>query len=521
VALRQAPRGHGLGDREVKKLVACAEASRLDAQAAQTVQSLLLMEDASLLLWQALEPIAAETGAGQEGLLLALCGSGNNGGDALAILRHASFSGLGRVAAILVKEPGELASVHSTSLRALGVRLLDWRTQREECEALLSEASLIIDGISGTGLAGELRGDSASLVEAVKGAVGRSGPEEKPSIAAIDLPSGLSDAYEDSWPLVAADYTLSVEPRKACLYHPTSRQAVGRILPIDGVFPVKTATTASAFLLEEGDLASLAPLPPDSSYKGSRGKVGIFAGAVGTSGAAALCARSCLAAGAGIASLFVSSAIYPILASMLDSVMVKVEAEDQAEGAAAVAGFDALLIGPGWGRTEARRRQLKALLELGIPAVLDADAIYLYRDLRTSGFKPKAQIILTPHPGEFAALSGLSSEKVLASPREPLVKAAGDFDAVITLKSHVTWIAASDGRVAVWDGMECGLGTAGSGDVLAGLSAGLLSRLPGFDAARAAVIAHGLAGRAERAERGWFEADAIREKAAQILGKAR
>jgi NAD(P)H-hydrate epimerase len=503
----------------VKALVACAEASRLDAQTARSVPSLLLMEDASLLLWQALEPIAAELGAGRAGLLLALCGSGNNGGDALALLRRAAFTGLERAAAILVKEPGELASVHASSLESLGIRLLDWRKERAECEKLISEASLIVDGISGTGLAGELREGSADLALAVNAAAAKSSPEAKPKIASIDLPSGLSDAYRASWPLVAADYTLSVEPRKACLYQPSARPSVGRILAIAGVFPAKAELAPSAFLLEEGDLPSLAPPPPDSAYKGSRGRVGIFAGAVGTSGAAALSARSCLAAGAGMASLFASSDIYPILASMLDSVMVK--KEEEAEAILARSGFDALLIGPGWGRTEARRGRLKALLGLSIPAVLDADAIYLYRELLESGFKPKAPVLLTPHPGEFAALTGLSSEDVLASPREPLQKAARDFGAVIILKSHVTWIASSEGGVAVWDGMESGLGTAGSGDVLAGLAAGLLSRSPAFDAARAAVIAHGLAGRAARAERGWFEADAIREKAALILGKAR
>jgi len=516
-------------------LVSCPEAARIDAATASgaAMPPLLLMEDASLKLWGAVGEIARERGAGKGRFLLALCGSGNNGGDALAMLRHARFSGLNRVAAILAKEPGELAALHAASLTALGVTVLSWTKDRQACERLIGDASLILDGLSGSGLSGPLREPSSSLLAAANEAVGKGGA----AIASIDLPSGLSDAYEESWPIAEAAWTLSIEPRKACLYFPLARSHCGRILPIDGVFPYDAAVASSAQLLEAADLPLLAPLPADSAYKGSRGKVAIFAGSEGASGAAVLASRSCLAAGAGIASLFASPGLFPIVAPMLDAVMVKREPEDLRSFD--LSRFDAILVGPGWGRSSARRDDLARLLESGIPAVLDADAIGLYRELVDSGFRLKAPAILTPHPGEFAVLTGLEPGRSLACPDKPLVAVAKAAGAVIVLKSHVTWIASPLGEVAVWDGRECGLGTAGSGDVLAGLTAGLLASgiararrsgdgdgagvadasAPFFSAARAAVLAHGLAGSRARESRGWFESGAIIEEAAKLLGR--
>jgi NAD(P)H-hydrate epimerase len=426
------------------------------------------------------------------------------------------------MAAILFnKNCGELASLFAASLVSLGIPVLAWNEDRAICDRFLSEASLIVDGLTGSGLRGPMRENLAGLVDAAH--------STGTPIASIDIPSGLSDSFESRYPLIAATWTLSIEPRKACLYFPAARESCGEIVPIEEIFPTDAAVAAQAFLLEERDIHSLAPLPPDSAYKGERGRVAVFAGSIGASGAAVLASRSCLAAGAGVAALFASPELYPVVAPMLDAVMVKPEPKD---GAFEAKRWDALLIGPGWGRGPVRLEALAALLGSGLPAVLDADAIGLFRSLVDSGFSASSPIILTPHPGEFAALTGIAAEKSLANPASPLSDAADALNAVIVFKSQVTWIAAPGGELAVWEGRESGLGTAGSGDVLAGLAAGLLGRfasasrtagsnpniVDAFSAARTAVIAHGLAGRRARVLRGWFEADAIIEEAAKILG---
>lgn len=508
-------------------LLSCGQAARLDAATREgaAVPALVLMEDASLRMWDALAPIAErERGrsARGNGPLVAICGSGSNAGDALAMLRRARFEGLDSLAAILAKEDlGESASIFAASLRALGVPLLSWGKQEGECRKALGSASLILDGVSGTGLSGALREPLASLVAAAN--------ESGASIASIDLPSGLTDDGAKG-AVARAAWTLSIEPRKACLYFPSSRASCGEIIPVPGPFPADSPVEADARLLDGGDLASLAPRSAAHAHKGARGRAAVFAGSIGTSGAACLASRSCLAAGSGLSALFASKEVLPLVAPALDAVMVKPEPEDFAAFDAEA--WDALLVGPGWGRSESRRAALASLLEKGRPIVIDADAIHLLRELRGSGSRPSCPMILTPHPGEFESLTGVSAQEALRAPSGVLRKAAAEFGAVIVLKSHVTWIASPSGELAVWDGMESGLGTAGSGDVLAGLAAGLLSRASAaarsagrkastaeaFAAAQAAVVSHGLAGRAARAGRGWFEAGAIAEEAARILG---
>ncbi len=511
----------------MRPLLSCAQATRLDelTRKSASIPDLVLMEDASLRMWDALSSVA---GPGRPALgrpgerIVALCGSGSNAGDALAMLRLARFAGRSDLIAILAKEgPGGAASVFAESLSALGVPLLSWKERRAECLAALSSADSIIDGISGTGIKGALREDAAALAAA--------GMDSGAPIASVDLPSGLGDEGAVGT-AVRADSTLAIKPLKACLYYPAARELCGKIVPVPGPFPADLEVEAEAWLLDDDDLASLAPPPGAGAHKGRRGRAAVFAGAVGTSGAACLASRAVLAAGAGVSALFASPDLLPLVAPALDAVMVKPEPEDFSSFEAG--SWDAALIGPGWGRTESRARALDALLRLDRPTVIDADGLRLLESRKAALGKRVAPLILTPHPGEFAALTGTPAEDALRAPPKPLRRAAREYGAVIILKSQVTWIASPSGELAAWDGMESGLGTAGSGDVLAGLAAGLLARASAaaraegrdisdaeaFSAARAAVIAHGRAGRTARAAYGWFEAGALIGEAAKVLG---
>ncbi len=506
----------------MKLLASCQASAALDSEvlAGASLPSLLLMEDASLRLWDALEPIARDLGAGGSGCLAVLSGAGNNAGDALALLRHARFAGLRDLVVILGRDdPGDSARTHLASLRALGVEILSWASEPAACVSALARSVLIVDGLAGTGLRGALHGDLAAIVAAAN--------NSSVPIAAIDLPSGLGDGFEAGHPLIRARWTLSIGPLKTPLYFPGSRSACGEIIPVGRIFPVDVPAKESAVLLEEGDLWALLRQHGPETYKGARGKLAVFAGAIGSTGAASLASRAALGAGAGYVALFAEAAVLSVLSSRLESVMVRpapIEA-----GAIEAAAWDVLLAGPGWGLGPANKAALMRILDTGMPAVLDADAISLYRELHDEGFAAKGPLILTPHPGEFAALTGLSIGEALANPPAILAKAAAKFGAVIAFKSHVTWIASPEGKLSVWDGMESGLATAGSGDVLAGLAGGLLASRAAacagslgmdeaYNAARAAVISHGLAGRRARARLGWFEASALIGEAAMLLG---
>jgi NAD(P)H-hydrate epimerase len=264
---------------------------------------------------------------------------------------------------------------------------------------------------------------------------------------------------------------------------------------------------------------------PDD-YKHKRGTVEIRAGAVGSAGAALIAARGAQSAGAGLIRLVCDETIYPVLASRTGGIMVipveKADAEDEKTGRFRP---DAVLLGPGWGKTPDRSLMLKKALKQekeGIPLVLDADAIALAGKTAFHG-----RTILTPHPGELASYTGLEKEELLFRPAPVLLKLAREKKAVILFKGHVMTIASFDGRLAVVDGMAPALATGGSGDLLAGFCAAIGARMTrdgqGFDgyvcasAAAALLIAsvksEELAGR-------FLDPLEVADKAARLAGQA-
>lgn len=447
--------------------------------------------------------------------VVALCGGGNNGGDALAVLRHLAFSGRKGLVAIVAERRGATMARRLAEAEKAGVAVLAPDDTRSR--SAVAGAGLVLDGCAGIGFKGPPRGELArmrGLAEAARGVV-----------AALDVPSGLgplctSDA--DPEPPVKAAATLCVDPRKAELYFQGNRRFAGRVISVPGVFPRSAGLGSSASLLGEMDLATGAPDLDVDCHKGTRGAIGVFAGASGSTGAAVLCSRAASAAGAGSVTLLVRDTLVPVMSAQLVSQMVR---PASAPGSRR---FSAVVAGPGWGIDDANARTLDELWDAALPLVLDADALRL---LAASARAPRCSpLILTPHPGEFAPLAALAAG---ADPADPLAlekinrrvrfdtasiltEVAARFGAVVVLKGSVTWTGDPDGRIAVWDGREPTLATAGSGDVLAGLAGGFLARGScAWDAATAAVMTHGLAGKAS-AVRGFYEAEALIAEAALL-----
>jgi NAD(P)H-hydrate epimerase len=541
----------------MRTLVTCDQARELDAatRRALEVTSIQLMEKASLRLWDALRkrigelPALSEKGSGLK--IAALCGHGDNGGDALAMLRHAYSAGFANLAAVVsARGAGETAQAQARSLSAAGIPILRWSEDAGPRD-LLESADLVLDGILGTGARGAAAGEAAEMIQALNrlgnGGVAASCRAFRPHIASVDLPSGLGDAWSEGMPRVQADSTLSLEPAKAICLTPEGRQACGALVSVGDVFPEALVSGKSAIgtigaigTLEPADLDRLAPIVGDSSYKTSRGRLAIFAGSEGTLGAAQLCARGALASGAGYITLYVDDALYPLAAPALESVIVK-----PLSGLGGIPACDAILVGPGWGRGAGRERLLSAILGSGTPAILDADAIRLLAARPELASAAKAPCALTPHPGEFSALA-----KAFRSGGEegsPFLQSLGgvcEATGMLTLyKSSLSWIASPGGSFAVWEGLTPELGTAGSGDVLAGLFAGsaavslaarsAASLAKGAEkrgelaaqgvgealrgAAFCAVVAHGLAGRRLARGKGWFGAADLTSECALLM----
>jgi NAD(P)H-hydrate epimerase len=304
-------------------------------------------------------------------------------------------------------------------------------------------------------------------------------------VIAIDVPSGAGQAWKPEFPIVNADITLAVEPRKTILYTPAIRPYCGTILPVVGIFPpALLAKYGDAELLCWESAAAENPPVAGNDYKYSRGVTEIHAGSPGSAGAARMVAAGASAAGAGLVRLAVDDELYPILAANAGGVMV-VPAGETGNSLTPGGRFkpDALLLGPGWGRGAGRAETLHSALEAeaaGLPLILDADAIGLLPP--DTVFHDRA--ILTPHAGELEALSGIPKERLLSDPAL-IVELAERFNAVILFKSHVMILAeppagpnsCAAGRIGFIDGMNPLLAAGGSGDLLAGFCAAIAGRM--------------------------------------------
>ncbi|MDR2027989.1 MAG: bifunctional ADP-dependent NAD(P)H-hydrate dehydratase/NAD(P)H-hydrate epimerase [Treponema sp.] len=458
-------------------------------------------------------------------------GSGNNGADAMVMLRALILGGHAspETSTVVVKDlaqgaPADPRSEALRSLKALGVPLLLWEEELISVGTVreggwrdgFTRSDIIIDGIVGTGLKGPLQGAAAEIVHALNGIEGA-------FIAAIDVPSGNFDSWKPGMPIIRARATLAVEPVKRCLYSPAARIFGGTIVPVGEIFPPALINSFEGpELITWQEVQGRIPRIPPDAYKHQRGVLEIRAGSPGFSGAPRIAARGAQAAGAGLVRLVVDGALYPILAASAGGVMV-------VSGDEAGSGPDrfrpgAILLGPGWGRGADRRPVLERALEeeaRGTPLVLDADAISLAKDRTFHG-----NAILTPHPGEFAAYTGVPKEETLAHPESLLTQTAREKGAVILYKGHVLFIAAGDGRLGVVDGMQPVLAAGGSGDLLAGICAALAARLRaagGFDGYTCAVTAAALlleACRAEDTARVFRDPLELADRVAAIAGAA-
>lgn len=501
-----------------------------------------LMEIAAMRLWQVLKCELIRKRLPQtlptQTSIAAVCGKGDNAGDALAVLRHARLEGFQHLSALVPAGAEALKENAQMNLRRTercGIEIVRYEnTEEPALLELLSRQDIVLDAVLGTGAHGRAKGSAAGAIHLLEALYrGRAKSVGRAScIVAIDIPSGLGDDWQPDYPVVHADATLCIEPLKEALYMPAARPCAGDILPVGGIFPLWTeAATSDVWLLEDGDARNFLPPISPWAHKMQRGRVAILAGSQSGAGAALHCVRGAAAAGAGYIALYCDEALFPsYLAAAGDLAIVRVLSQDSFSPES----WDAVVVGPGWGVDGEREAQLDSLLHSDTALVLDADAVRLFA--RIAGKNParffRAPVILTPHPGEFRELVsslGQGEETGIALNASETVRQslalAEKFGIVLALRASTTHVAFPDGKCAVFDGSASGLGVAGSGDVLSGLAGGLLarwtalSREPGavgsngegtlFHTALArailgAVLVHGSAGRQLSKTKGWF-----------------
>ena len=455
--------------------------------------SLLLMEHAACAVVEELQRLVPKGAR-----VLFLCGGGNNGGDGCAAARLWMQRG-GAAEVWLLRSPSQMkgdAGVNATLLNACGIPL---NVLYGEAPEIPEGCAAVVDALFGTGLDRAVEGAALFAVRRVN--------DSGLPVVAVDIPSGIDGATGHVLgEAVRAFVTVTFHrPKHGHLLYP-GRSYTGKLVVADiGILPDWDGAQGID-VLEAADVSALLPRREADSYKGTYGHVLSVAGSEGMAGAALLCARAALRAGAG---LVTAACPLPVLQT-LQSGEPCAMAEVVSDGAAIDAGAEdalarlsrrksALAIGPGLGRREETWLGIRALVESDTPKVVDADALFL---LARYGGKAGANTVLTPHPGEMARLCGVRAEEILSAPVEYAQQLAAESGACVLLKGATTVIACGEDLAMNLTGCS-GMATGGSGDVLTGVIAGLMAQgMTPWDAARVGAYHHGLAGERAEAEAG-------------------
>ena len=465
------------------------------------IPGVVLMENAALKVVEELEKSIGQI-CGRRILIFA--GKGNNGGDAFAAARH--LFNRGALISVCLTSGKDLiagdAKINLDVLANMGIEVkeLEKDQNMKETEAEAAAADAIMDGILGTGAKGEVAG-------AVKDAVyiiNRSGK----FILSIDIPSGVDGSSgRILGSAVKAHKTVTFGlPKTGVVIHPGCGYA-GKLVVADIGIPGAVIEKAGikVRLIDGKTVRDMLPERKQDSNKGDYGRVLIVSGSVGMTGAGCLAASAALRAGAGLVYLGVPASLVNVYDSLLMEA-VTLPLEDKSRGFLAKECLPGIierlkssrvaLIGPGLSVSEEITEIIAGIIEEAeIPLILDADALNAVSGDISVLKKLRTGAVITPHPGEMARLLGASTEEVQRDRIGAAAEFASRWNVNVVLKGSRTVVAFPDGRIYINVTGNSGMATAGTGDVLAGIIAGLAGQGVNFgNAAVAGVYLHGLAG---------------------------
>ena len=460
--------------------VTCKEASTIDkiSQEQYKIPPEVLMERASLLCLPFLERLCNENLSQK---IVFLCGKGNNGGDGLALARLAYEKGYKNIVIALIGRNKDLSPLCTLQLAIINAMALKVEEDINTINSQLTEETIVVDGLYGTGFKGVLTDENIVLVASANRTKG---------ILSIDIPSGMSQDSPYDALKINSTITVTFGYKKSCFLSPNNRKNCGEIVVVNPGFPkaVLENSHVDVNILEISDFPKTTP--SSFTYKNKKGHVAIFGGSPRYSGAPRLCAKGAFNSGCGLVSIVCDRDIFNVVATESPSVIVNAldlwlsEKDKNPQ-------YNAMALGPGWG--EGREDLFKILMTFNCPKVIDASALDL---IAKFGNTSENKVIITPHTGEFIRMGfslGSSFEDFINGPKG-LKAAAKQLNAIVVLKSSVTFI--TDGQmVYAFEGLNGYIGVAGSGDVLCGIIASFLAQGMGvLEAAIKGVILHQKAG---------------------------
>lgn len=451
--------------------------------------------------------------------IVVFCGKGNNGGDGLVLANYLVAAGAKPQVYLFCKED-ELKHdlrVYFNKIVASGIQPTFIGT-----DVLLlpvQAPDITVDALLGTGSRSGLSDPYVKAVEALNEWVARG-----TYMVSVDIPSGLNGetgmAMEAA---VLAHATVTMGLPKSGLVFGDGKQYTGELIVADVGFPEDLVNQGDRWLIDEADIRLHLPRRRHNSHKYDFGKVLVIGGSKGMSGAALMTAKAAMRMGCGLLKAAVPKSIAHVIEQGLPEAMT-IAVQETDSGSISPHCMDALIewcdwadvvaLGPGLSRNEETFPIVAELLKrVERRMVIDADALVVLEGDAALLRAYKSEIVLTPHAGELAYLTGAPKQKIKADPAGVLASFVRDIQKTVLLKGSPTRIASPNGHLHVVNKGNPGMATAGSGDVLTGIIAGLMAQGLSSDAAAyCGVFLHGYAGdmaKDEMTEMGLIAGDLI------------
>lgn len=469
------------------KLIASAAMKKVDTKAIgeMGIPEAVLIENAGRAVADGAVELLGDV---REKRIILLIGKGNNGGDGLAAARFLLKRGA-LVTLVLAESPenfGPGAALQYKIDQNFPFTILRWEKDQNDVLQSCAQADLFIDALLGTSFHGKVREPIRSLLETLQ--------MVPVPVLAVDIPSGVEADHGYTDLALHARMTVTMIAPKPGLYLYPGAGYTGKVILADLNTPPSLVLEAEsdAELLTEDLIRHVLPKRQANAHKGMNGKIGILAGSLGYAGAAELCSKAAVRAGAGLVTLYTQPEVLQPLIIKSTEVMVRPVTEASLK---AFQAYDVVAVGPGVGKAPETVQYLRELLpQLSQPIVLDADGLNALAgdDVLLASLKQK---IFTPHPGEMARLLGKSVGEILQDPVQAAREGAARWQAVVVLKCTPTVVALPAGQIFLNTTGNEGMATGGCGDVLTGTIAALLGQ--GLDLGQAAccgVYLQGLAG---------------------------
>lgn len=443
--------------------------------------------------------------------ILIVCGSGNNGGDGFVSARILCNKGFNVNVICLVeesalKEPAKNNFARIKKIKKIKISKVRNKTNLEKIDKSFDDSELILDCILGTGIAGEVRGLKKTIISYINSL--------SKKVISVDIPSGLNGDTGKGLSIKACT-TLTLGLPKIGLLQSGVEGKTGKIIVIDINFPAELldATRSNLHYLHQNDFKGLLPKRKIACHKGNFGHVLVLAGSPGYTGAATLCTQGALRAGAGLVTLGIPKGLQKVFQLKLTEAMTLALPETKQCTLALDAyphikdfmkKVDCLVLGPGLSQNQETVKLIrKLILNTTKPTVVDADGINAIADDLTLLLRTKYSLILTPHPGEFKRLTNMSVDYIQKNRLKVVRDFTEKYKITIVLKGSHSAIAGNDKKVYINSSGNPGMASGGTGDVLAGIIAGILAQgIETLDSARFGVYIHGIAGDMAAQEKG-------------------